>query len=132
MPEIKIKNENNETVKAGCVVVNEAGEVSLVSKINEDVWTFPKGHAEEGEGLENTAVREVLEETGYNVEIISRLSDLKYEKKDTSEPVSVSMFKAKAVGEAGEHEPNRKSKWCSVDKARGLLYKNISHLLDEI
>lgn len=128
--ENKIKNENNETVKAGCVVVNERGEVLLVSKIDEDVWTFPKGHAEDGESLENTAVREVLEETGYKVEIISRLSDLKYEKKDTGELVSVSMYKARAVGEAREHEPNTKSKWCSVDEARGLLYKNLVHLLD--
>ena len=34
-------------------------------------WTFPKGHVEEGETEEETAHREVLEETSLNVEIDS-------------------------------------------------------------
>lgn len=33
-------------------------------------WSFPKGHVEMGETLEETAQREVLEETGVNIEII--------------------------------------------------------------
>ena len=48
----KIKNENNETIKAGCVVVNENGEVLLVGDKEGKIWSFPKGHAENGETLE--------------------------------------------------------------------------------
>ena len=33
-------------------------------------WSFPKGHVEQGETLEDTAKREVLEETGLHIEII--------------------------------------------------------------
>ncbi len=33
-------------------------------------WGFPKGHIERGETNEQTAIREVLEETGINIEIL--------------------------------------------------------------
>lgn len=33
-------------------------------------WSFPKGHVEKGESLEDTARREVLEETGVHIDII--------------------------------------------------------------
>jgi len=33
-------------------------------------WSFPKGHVERGESLEETACREVLEETGLHIELV--------------------------------------------------------------
>ena len=130
--ENKIKNDNGETVKAGCVVVNDNNEVLLVSRANEDVWSYPKGHAEEGESLEETAVREVLEETGYKVEILSRLSDLKYEYKDTNESITVAMFKAKSLGQNGTPEKETKSKWFPLEEAKKVVYPNIAYLLGEV
>ncbi len=32
-------------------------------------WSFPKGHVEEGENEQQTALREVLEETGLSIEL---------------------------------------------------------------
>lgn len=40
---------------------------------------FPKGTIEPGEAPKDTAVREVLEETGYHVKIIAPLGKLSYE-----------------------------------------------------
>ena len=37
------------------------------------VWTFPKGRMEGGNTPEKTALREVLEETGYKAEIIGKV-----------------------------------------------------------
>jgi ADP-ribose pyrophosphatase YjhB (NUDIX family) len=59
----------------------EGHEVVLIRTHNlkgEDVWTLPKGAAEEGENAEQTAVREVLEETGIKAEIIGPLEDITY------------------------------------------------------
>lgn len=51
---------------------NERNEVRilLVKNHNGKCWTFPKGHIESGENEEETAVREIKEETGLSVEII--------------------------------------------------------------
>ncbi len=56
---------------AGGVVFRHVGERIEILMIQDRLgrWTIPKGHVEIGESLEQTAVREVAEETG--------LSDLK-------------------------------------------------------
>ncbi len=42
------------------------------------VFALPKGNVDEGEKPEETAVREVREETGVEAEILAKLSDIKY------------------------------------------------------
>ena len=49
----------------GCLVVNQ-GKVLMIQH-NEGHWDFPKGHMEVGESEEDTALREVKEETNINV-----------------------------------------------------------------
>ena len=51
----------------GCIVFND-GKVLLV-RHNKGHWDFPKGHVEPGETEEQTAKREVKEETNIDVEI---------------------------------------------------------------
>ena len=51
--------------KAGCILVNlETKEIGLVYRPKKDDYSFPKGHLESGETLEECAVRETEEETG--------------------------------------------------------------------
>jgi len=132
----KIKNENNETVKAGCVVMNDKNEVLLVGDKEGKIWTFPKGHAENDETIEQVALREVQEETGYKVEIEKRLSDLTYTHGKTGELIRVAMFKAKPLEKSEknleEEEKYSQSAWFSLEKAKEILYYNLAFLLDEI
>jgi len=54
------------------------GEEVLLIKNPSGKWTFPKGNVEEGEKPEETAVREVEEETGVRGRILGFLGDIKY------------------------------------------------------
>ena len=51
-------------VAAGGIVVRN-GQLLLLHKHRQNEYVLPKGHVEEGETLEQTAVRETQEETGY-------------------------------------------------------------------
>ncbi len=41
-------------------------------------WCLPKGHVEPGEALEQTAIREIFEETGLSGEILEKLGEISY------------------------------------------------------
>ena len=127
---LKIRNNNNETVKVGCVILNNKGEVLLITDKKRKIWSFPKGHAESGETLEQTALREVKEETGYDVEIIKRLSDITYIHREVGELIRVAMFKAKPIKISGFPEKETYSKWFLIDEAKTIIYPNLVSLLD--
>ncbi len=50
--------------------INEEYRFLLIKNRRSNHWGFPKGHMEKGETREETAVREVLEETGIHINII--------------------------------------------------------------
>jgi 8-oxo-dGTP diphosphatase len=62
---------------AGGVLVRE-GEVLLVHRPRYDDWSFPKGKPLGAESDEETALREVEEETGYRVELGPELPGTRY------------------------------------------------------
>jgi 8-oxo-dGTP pyrophosphatase MutT (NUDIX family) len=65
-----------DAVSAGGVVYRHRDgrvEVVLVAHPSTDGWVLPKGRPEPGETIEQTALREVTEETGLEVEIVAEV-----------------------------------------------------------
>ncbi len=58
---------------ATIVVTNSKGEILLQKRSDNNMWGLPGGALELGESFEEAAHREVLEETGYKVEIKSMI-----------------------------------------------------------
>lgn len=65
---------------AGGVVIRkeEKGYLFLMIEDRFGHWSFPKGHSEEGEDLQETALREIKEETGIEGKIIAPLPPVVY------------------------------------------------------
>jgi 8-oxo-dGTP pyrophosphatase MutT (NUDIX family) len=60
---------NSVVPSANVVVVNDAGEILLIRRSDNDNWALPGGAMDLGESLPDAAIRETLEETGIQAEV---------------------------------------------------------------
>ncbi|WP_306326442.1 NUDIX hydrolase [Streptomyces venezuelae] len=60
---------NSLVVAASAVVTDDRGRILLQRRRDNDLWALPGGGMDMGDSLPGTAVREVREETGLDVEI---------------------------------------------------------------
>ena len=68
-------------ISAGGVIYKKEGgqyKICLIAKKGGKVWAFPKGRVNLGESLEETAKREIQEETGYQVEVKGKVAEINY------------------------------------------------------
>ena len=67
---------------AGGVVARENEfnriEIALVGRLEDNLWALPKGTPDSEESIEHTAIREVQEETGLEVKIMSSIDSTRY------------------------------------------------------
>lgn len=59
---------NNLVPAASAVVTNADGAVLMMKRTDNGLWSIPGGGMEPGETIRETAIREVREETGFEVE----------------------------------------------------------------
>ena len=60
---------NSVVPSASAVVTDELGRILLIKRRDNELWALPGGGHDVGETIEQTAVREVKEETGLDVEV---------------------------------------------------------------
>ena len=113
---------------AGGVVLRQGEhgqEVALLGRVNDGSWVLPKGTPGAGETLEETAVREVREETGLDVRILRPLGDMTYSFAATGERVHkiVHFFLMEQTGgDPSLHDAEYDEvRWVSVPDARRML-----------
>ena len=98
----KVGHEKVILVFAGGCLFNDEGKVLLQKRGDSGKWGFPGGAIELGETPEETAVRELKEETGLDVEVESLIgiytdSDIKYPSGDEAHSICI-VYKLKAIG----------------------------------
>ena len=98
-------------------------------------FSFPKGHVEKGETEEETAIREVKEETNIDIKIVS---DKKYEinyKIGRFKTKKVVFFIAEAISFDLKNQENEiiSCEWVKKDKVlKKLTYDNVKELYKEV
>ncbi|MBC78526.1 MAG: hypothetical protein CL772_00060 [Chloroflexi bacterium] len=71
-------NQTKKIWSAGGVLLKN-NKLVVCHRKNEDLYCLPKGTPEKNESIEQTAIREVSEETGLIPKIISNLGEINYE-----------------------------------------------------
>lgn len=92
-------------------------------KKNRNFWGFPKGHMEEGENEIQTALREVKEEVGLEVEIDEQKRyTLNYIIRDEIDKTTVLYIATPKSEEIIMQESEiENTKWCDFDEALNTL-----------
>ena len=106
----------------GCIIIKN-GKVLLVYEKNRNFWGFPKGHVENGETEIETALREVKEEVGLDVDIdAEKRYTLNYNIKNEIDKTTV-LYIAKHKNDQFVIQENEieNAKWCNFEEALKTL-----------
>ena len=107
----------------GAIVFNENTEKILLVKMHNGNWGFPKGHIEKDETKEETAIREVLEETNVRIKIIPDFErEIKYIPNErTIKKVTIFMGITQDEEVTIDTFEIEDFKWCTYEEALKLV-----------
>jgi len=125
--------DERETSYGGVVVRGD--ETIVITPTGKSVIGLPKGGARYGETAEETAAREVREETGVRVAVRERLGDIRYWYRRGGKRIlkTVHFFLCDYVdGDTADHDHEvDEARWMPLEEARNALsYPGERELLD--
>lgn len=105
----------------GGILLTRSGRILLREPANHYdgyVWTYPKGRSDAGEKPEETALREVREETGYEAEIVDVLPGVFKGGTSTN-----AFFVMQHIGPPGQFDARETAsvRWADFDAAEALI-----------
>ena len=116
-------------IAAGGVVWRETEdskiELAIIHRPKYDDWTFPKGKLDTGEELISCAYREIMEETGLDIELGPFLGEVEYIAIDGEKQVSY--WAAKALSSSKDFHANNEAdllEWHDFESARTKLTRD--------
>ncbi|MDD6388038.1 MAG: NUDIX domain-containing protein [Bacilli bacterium] len=116
----------------GAIIFNE-GKVLVVRQIS-GFYGFPKGHVEIGETEKETAIREVKEETGLDIKIISdkRYTQSYIVKENVHKDVVFFIAKLENNNEKRQVEEIEEILWIDINEVENILtYDSLKELWKE-
>ncbi|MFQ5909624.1 MAG: uracil-DNA glycosylase family protein [Thermoplasmata archaeon] len=123
------EGKRNVSVCSAGGVILRGGRILLIRKRSEKLWCLPKGHREKGEDSEQTALREMREETGLGLsEVEGKLCSVEYSyywpQTDVNYYKEVTYFLARAPGNQKPKLESRfdRYRWCTEQEALKLLH----------
>ncbi len=120
----------------GVAETRTAAEVALVGRSHSGMWALPKGTPQSGETIEQVAVREVQEETGLQVKLISYIGLISYSfiRENVRYYKQVRHFLFEAIGgdfALHDHEYDRVAWYPFSEALRLLTYQNEANILSQ-
>ena len=115
------------TSAGGVVVRFEAGIPRFVAGRRKEIhtWTLPKGTPHPGESTEETALREVAEETGLEVEIVEPIDSISYTFTQRGARIHKTVFyflMRPTGGDLADHDHEfDEVRWFELAEADGIL-----------
>jgi 8-oxo-dGTP pyrophosphatase MutT (NUDIX family) len=107
---------------ASVIIIDSEERVLMMHRTDNDCWCFPGGAVGPGESVEETAIREVLEETGLEVDEV-KLFDVfsgkelyyKYPNGDEVYNIDIVFIARSFHGEANSNDESQGFKFFSID-----------------
>ena len=130
---MKLGRQNIREVSAGGLVISmsKPTQIAIIAHKNRGGrtdWCIPKGHPENGETLEQAAIREVFEETGIQAKIIKRLGCISYRFKVGNKRISKTVHHFLMVQTGGkidhDNDPTGEvvdAKWIDLGELQEML-----------
>ncbi|AYC28785.1 NUDIX domain-containing protein [Paenisporosarcina cavernae] len=120
---------------SAAICLNKNNEILMVKGYDTEHWSIPSGEIENGESAEECCLREVKEETGYDVKILERLWVKETVIKNFD--VKVQYFKVEKIGRStGINDPDgliEEIAWKSIselEKFTHLYPEDVENILE--